>query len=354
MTNKERLQQNNLELEECIALAGTGGGGGGSGAGIIDVTELPTENIDENAVYRISGAGGAEVWVVDAVNKMTFADVMAKMGANVHVPIYVVETLPETMEKVDAATAMPLYVVNSTGIAYISYDGTPSDVTTAGNGMFGYPDKGWVESIDDIEPSADNRGVYSVRVEASVELYTYSEGNWTKYMGQDVFYDMIAEYEEEIDSLNIRLAPVNFEDYAILDESGTSITGLNLSNADKMDKVKSIEIPNTIQTIGDSALAGCTNLKYVIFEEGSTLNKIGEQAFMWCGSIENLAIPVTVTNIAAEVFYGCLSLTSITYNGTKEQWKAITFGVDWYGDQNTPNFIITCTDGTIAKNGTET
>jgi hypothetical protein len=45
-------------------------------------------------------------------------------------------------------------------------------------------------------------------------------------------------------------------------------------------------------------------------------------------------------------------LTSITYTSTVEKWKAIY--KENYWDRDTPDYIIYCTDGTIAKDGTVT
>jgi hypothetical protein len=45
-------------------------------------------------------------------------------------------------------------------------------------------------------------------------------------------------------------------------------------------------------------------------------------------------------------------LTSITYNGTVSEWSAMSKGTDW--DSSTPDYIVYCTDGTVAKDGTIT
>lgn len=44
---------------------------------------------------------------------------------------------------------------------------------------------------------------------------------------------------------------------------------------------------------------------------------------------------------------GCSSLTSIKFNGTKAQWKAIRKAGQWNG--NTINYTVSCTDGTLSK-----
>jgi len=54
-----------------------------------------------------------------------------------------------------------------------------------------------------------------------------------------------------------------------------------------------------------------------------------------------------VTSIGERAFYECNNLVSITYNGTKAQWNAISKGSKW--NQNTGNYTIHCTDCDIAK-----
>lgn len=82
------------------------------------------------------------------------------------------------------------------------------------------------------------------------------------------------------------------------------------------------------------------------------MTSIGTRAFEYCTHLTSITIPDSVTSIGAGAFYSCKGLTSIAYAGTKTQWKAISLGSIW--DLDTPDYIITCTDGTIAKDGTET
>ena len=52
-----------------------------------------------------------------------------------------------------------------------------------------------------------------------------------------------------------------------------------------------------------------------------------------------------VTSIGENAFSGCKSLTSITFNGTKTQWKGINLGEDW--NHKVPAKVIHCTDGEV-------
>jgi hypothetical protein len=58
-----------------------------------------------------------------------------------------------------------------------------------------------------------------------------------------------------------------------------------------------------------------------------------------------MVIPASVTSIGDEAFWFCKSLTSITFNGTKAQWKGIKLGDAW--KKNVPAKVIHCTDGEV-------
>lgn len=80
---------------------------------------------------------------------------------------------------------------------------------------------------------------------------------------------------------------------------------------------------------------------------GYKVTAIGDNAFANNQTITAIQLPSTVTQIGVRVFYNCSNLTSITYNGTKEQWTAITKGNGWNGQ--TGNYTIICQDGNITS-----
>ena len=75
---------------------------------------------------------------------------------------------------------------------------------------------------------------------------------------------------------------------------------------------------------------------------------IGQQSFERCYNLASIIIPSSVTSIETGAFYDCDSLTSITFNGTMEQWHGIE--KDDYWDNIMPDeYTIYCTDGEITK-----
>lgn len=80
---------------------------------------------------------------------------------------------------------------------------------------------------------------------------------------------------------------------------------------------------------------------------GLPVTSVGDMAFQYCDSITIVVIPNSVASIGRWAFEDCGSLTSIHYEGTKEQWNILTQGSFW--DENTGTYTIHCIDGTISK-----
>ena len=87
----------------------------------------------------------------------------------------------------------------------------------------------------------------------------------------------------------------------------TGIKGFNLSNN---ENIKSITIPDSVTSIGDSAFSGCRSLTDITIPDSVT--SIGYEAFYNCSSLTNITIPDGVTSIEYGTFYDCSSLTNIT------------------------------------------
>ena len=141
----------------------------------------------------------------------------------------------------------------------------------------------------------------------------------------------------------------------------------------------SIEIPDSVTSIGHYAFEDCISLTYNEYNNAYYLGNdenpylvlidakdrnitsceihkdtkvIYYGAFASCKSLTSLTIPIAVTNIGSFTFRFCNSLTNINFEGTIEQWKAIIKVIGW--DDSTGLYTIYCTDGQIAKDGTVT
>ncbi|MCD8040299.1 MAG: leucine-rich repeat domain-containing protein, partial [Clostridia bacterium] len=81
-----------------------------------------------------------------------------------------------------------------------------------------------------------------------------------------------------------------------------------------------------VTSIGENAFFDCTSLTSVTIGDG--VASIGERAFYYCTSLASIVIPDSVTSIGDYAFLECSSLTSVYYNGTSEEWNAITIETD--------------------------
>lgn len=104
----------------------------------------------------------------------------------------------------------------------------------------------------------------------------------------------------------------------------------------------SIDIPNGVTVIGESAFHSCGSLTSIIIPEGVTT--IDYETFAFCTSLINVTVPSTITNIDYEIFDSAKT-TTINYNGTVEQWNAITKNNYWNNFSKVTKVI--CTDGTV-------
>lgn len=68
-------------------------------------------------------------------------------------------------------------------------------------------------------------------------------------------------------------------------------------------RIKSIDIPNSVETIGPSAFSGCDSLASVTMP--NTITAIGNYAFYGCGELRKLIIPNGITHIGHMVFARC-------------------------------------------------
>ena len=72
--------------------------------------------------------------------------------------------------------------------------------------------------------------------------------------------------------------------------------------------IRAVLLPNTVETVGDMAFAGCERMTTIAMAQVTTL---GEYAFSRCFALDGVVLPNTLTTIGSSAFYRCESLSYI-------------------------------------------
>ena len=132
------------------------------------------------------------------------------------------------------------------------------------------------------------------------------------------------------------------------------VTNIGNGTFSRCTSLTSVIIPDGVTNIGNGAFSGCTSLTSVIIPDSVT--NIGDRAFSGCTSLTSVIIPDGVANIENSTFYNCARLTSVTipnsvvigngafvnclslktiyYKGTEEEWNAIIKDSAWISAAN--------------------
>ncbi len=109
---------------------------------------------------------------------------------------------------------------------------------------------------------------------------------------------------------------------------------------DKTNQITSVEISNSVTSIGNYTFTYCTSLTSITIP--SSVTSIGYDAFYNCTSLTSITIPSSVTTIASSTFSSCTSLTSITIPSS-------VISIDNSAFKYCSNVTIYCEEGSYAK-----
>ena len=288
----------------------TSGGGSGGGSGIIDVTELPTENIVENTIYRVTNET-VEWWVVHPeVGAMTIAEFLALVGApNFDFKTTVVDTLPQEMLPPDQTTfTFYIYVVKDTGIGWMSQDGTPATAVPLGT-MVGFPDRGWSSDIN----AETEEGLYSVSAGTTEDYYVRLDNKWIPITNKEILTFTLSEDETHY----IVSATAPTLTFGIVTIPST-YNGLPVSEIAELGfaycwGLQGVNIPETITRIPKGAFYDCTGLEEI--NNSNSITVIGVYAFENCANLTGRSFDCfkNVTDIEQGAFRECTRLEFIAW-----------------------------------------
>lgn len=113
------------------------------------------------------------------------------------------------------------------------------------------------------------------------------------------------DYELDVESMTINTSDAVYEYRGRF--NGTN----RLWNGVPKDVVK-VRVHPSIVEVEHFSFRHCKHLKEVVLNEG--IQKIGDQAFIGCTSLESITLPSTVTEIGVFAFTGCKNLRNVSLN----------------------------------------
>ena len=323
--------------------------GGGSGSGIIDVTELPTENIDENAVYRVTESyksAAPNIWVAmpdEETGELTVQPIATLMGEDMQFNIIEVDNI-EDMIPTDTSSENVVYTANilrANGIAYLYIPVASSDPIPFGVALLETEglDKGYT---DDPYTETDI-GIYTTteRYDTFQRWFIRESGEWkeiTAYTRRTVVGDannikVLSGVYTITDGIEITQSgvDVNVSDMLIDDKSVPSTIRVNTPSTGELIRNSVNEITegyfrssdgSYIDSIGMYAFY-YKNIDKVELPEG--ISNINGCAFANCSKLKEIQIPQSVEAIRLDCFSSS-GLMSVTFKGTPSLLDKNAFG----------------------------
>ena len=108
---------------------------------------------------------------------------------------------------------------------------------------------------------------------------------------------------------NESLEEVTIEEGSVLENIGSFYSCTNLK---RIGIGETNKLPDTVTSIGGSALEDCSSLESIVLSDN--LEKIKYNAFKNCIKLQEIDIPATISSIEPEAFYGCTNLAKVNFN----------------------------------------
>ena len=188
----------------------------------------------------------------------------------------------------------------------------------------------------EIPASVETIGENAISVCSSLSTVTFEKGSKLKTIGKGAFFDSALtsiEIPASVETIGERAFTstenVDSKLVAISFEQGSKLKTIE-EGAFFYSALTSIEIPASVETIGESAIAACSSLSTITFEKGSKLKTIGSDAFFSCTNLKTFDASYCrwLNSIGSGVFFQCNSLQVIKIGTATPPEVFGAFGID--------------------------
>lgn len=165
----------------------------------------------------------------------------------------------------------------------------------------------------------DGCGEFTIHTTNATYAHHYAANNGINYVVADNVEDVYTQEDWQYTVLDDGIKIVYYTGTESQVEIPETIEGKPVTvisnmtfvpgDASENNTIKSITIPASVTTIGDSAFKNCCALENVIVPAGVT--SIGESAFENCCKLQNVVIPGTVRYVGNRAFYNCQELKTV-------------------------------------------
>ncbi|MBD5272473.1 MAG: leucine-rich repeat domain-containing protein [Bacteroides sp.] len=149
-----------------------------------------------------------------------------------------------------------------------------------------------------------------------------------------------------ISSIDLPTTVENIGDYAFRNCTGLSqfiipekVDSIGKYSFEGCSGLTGISIPKNISALAEGTFADCTGLTDISFSQN--LTSIGDKAFFGCTGLTDLSLPVGLEYVGEKAFSGCDGITTLVYNIENCKWK---------NNNGLPTSIINLTVGEKVKN----
>lgn len=185
-------------------------------------------------------------------------------------------------------------------------------------------------NVESFPQSKDTECVYITANDQNSAMVSIYDQSWANYVDENDHNKVIAENKTLTNDnaiLNVKLNIVagdesaedivstTFTKYIKMDTKVSSGIGVRISSANTAGfNLTEFKIPKGVTEIAQWTFANWTKL--VTIDIPDTVQKIGEMTFYRCGCLESIVIPEGVTSIEPRTFEECSKLTSVSVPST--------------------------------------